>query len=121
MLAKLYLEGASGPGGASAAEAAIEHLEFLDAREQNSAVYAVELAKRYAALGRWEEAQQKAERATRIAPFDADWRELAATIAIKRRDYPAARRHIEALTALEPDREVHQKRLEALERMEASG
>jgi len=115
-LAKLYLDGA-GPGP----DAAIPHLEFLDAREQHSTSYAVALAKRYAARGEWELAREKAERATRIAPFDADWRELAARIAIQSKDFRTARRHIEALVELEPDRDIHKRRLQALEGLESSG
>lgn len=116
LLAKLYL------ASAETAERAIPHLEFLDAREQKSAAYAGELARRYAALGQWDKAGEKARRATIISPFDADQRELAATVALTVKDYESAERHITALTRLEPDREVHQRRLEAVRRMrEQSG
>lgn len=116
LLAQLYLgrkvEG-RGP------EAAIEHLEYLDAREQKSPAYAAELARRYAALGRWDEAAAKAERATQVAPYNAEMRELAATVAIKRSDFDTAERHLWALTQIEPDRKVHTDRLEALKRLRA--
>jgi cellulose synthase operon protein C len=108
-LARLYLAGAGG-GGADA----IPHLEFLDAREQHSSAYAIELGRRYAAAGDWDRAAAKAERATRVAPFDADPREFAATVALKRGDLATAERHIVALTAIEPDREIHKRRLEAV-------
>lgn len=112
LLARLYLNGAgAGP------EAAIPHLEYLDARETNSPTYAVELARRYAAAKRLEEAAAKAERATRIAPFDADYRELAAALALQNGDHDGAERHIRALTVIEPDREVHKQRLEAVRRL----
>lgn len=96
---------------------AIEHLEFLDAREQRSAAYAVELARRYAALGDWNRAHEKALRATWIAPYDGNYRELVATIAIQRGRLEQARHQLEALVELEPDREQHRKRLEAIEQM----
>ncbi len=109
----------SAPEGERAA--AIPHLEYLDAREQDSPAFAVELARRYAGLGQWGPAGERAERATQIAPFDAGHRELAATIALQARDYDAADRHIRALIALEPDRPVHLRRLEALQRLREGG
>lgn len=102
---------------------AIEHLEYLDAREQKTTAYATELARLYfarAGEGDLERARVKAERATQIAPYVAPPRELAAAIAIKARDFDSAERHIVALTRLEPDREIHAQRLEALRRMRAT-
>lgn len=110
VLAKFYLDKGEG-------EKAIPHLEFMDIREVYNPAIAVELSKRYAALNQWETAFQKAERATRIAPYDAANRELAATMAIKAGHLDAAARHIDALTILEPDREVHRKRLEAVKKL----
>ncbi|MCC6425751.1 MAG: hypothetical protein IT435_02915 [Phycisphaerales bacterium] len=112
-LARLYL-------ASPTPQKAIEHLEFLDQREQYSTTFAIELARRYAGIQDWDKATAKAERASRIAPFDPSVRELAATVAIKRKDWPTARRHIEAMIAIEPDREIHKKRLEALGKMEAA-
>lgn len=109
-LARLYL--ASGEPAK-----AIPHLEFLDQREQYLTTYAVELVKRYAAIKDWPKATEKVERASRIAPFDPQVRELAATVAVQRKDFATAKRHIEALIALEPDREAHKKRLEAVQKM----
>ncbi len=100
---------------------AVEHLEFLDAREQSSIAYAAALARLYAERGEHEGARVKAERATRIAPFDADARELAARVALVAGDAARAKRHIEALAFLEPDREIHKRRLEAVERLAAGG
>lgn len=119
LLAKFYL----GPGGAAAggAAAAIPHLEYLDARETKSSVYAVELARRYAALGQWDLAAAKAERATQVAPYEAEEREIAASVAIKRKDYDTAERHLRALVELEPARGVHVERLEALRRLREGG
>lgn len=96
---------------------AIEHLEYLDAREQTSPGYAAELAKRYAAAGDMRLALAKASRATQIAPYDASYREMAAGIAIRAKDFAKAERHIRAMIALEPDRPIHQQRLEALLKM----
>lgn len=113
-LARLYM-------AMGAPERAIPHLEYLDVREVNSDAYAVELAKRYADLAWWGEATRKAERATTIAPYDPSNRELAARVAIARRDFEAAERHLRALTVLEPNQSRHVKRLEALEALRAGG
>ncbi|MCB9838318.1 MAG: hypothetical protein H6813_03185 [Phycisphaeraceae bacterium] len=116
LLARLYLDSDSPERRARA----IEHLEYLDIREQYSPAYAVELARLYAARQQWNEAADKAERATQIAPFDAGHRELAATIAIQRGDLATAERHIAALVDLEPGRSVHRKRLERIRELMAS-
>ncbi len=94
---------------------AIPHLEYLDAREVYSPAYAVALAKRYSAQGRYADAMEAAQRATRIAPFDGDYRELAAEVAVRMGDLPLARTHIEALTILEPDIALHKRRLDAVD------
>ncbi len=112
LLAKLYLDDPD-------PMKAVPHLEYMDAREQNNVSFAMELAKRYAAGGRWENATAKAERATQVSPFDPAPRELAATIAIKRGDFETAKRHLTALTKLEPERAVHKQRLEALEKLKS--
>ncbi len=104
-LAKLYL-------ASDTPEKAIPHLEYLDIREQHSPAYAIELARRYATLKQWDKAASKALRATQIAPFDADYREFAATVAIRQGELEDAERHIRALTRIEPNRDIHQKRLE---------
>lgn len=101
----------------SALRAPIAHLEFLDAREQYSPIFAMELARRYQQVGDLERAAAKAERATIIAPFEGRYREIAATIALQKREYETAKRHLRALTKLEADRAVHRQRLEALERL----
>lgn len=97
---------------------AVEHLEFLDVREINSPAYAAELATIYAQLGRNAEAHAKAERASTIAPFNANQREQAARMALLAGDRAAAERHLVALTIIEPDRGVHQRRLEAVRKRE---
>ncbi|MEM9372295.1 MAG: hypothetical protein AAGA55_01510 [Planctomycetota bacterium] len=93
---------------------AIPHLEFLDAREINSPAYAAELAELYAKSDRARLAQHKAERASSIAPFDATLREQAARYALIAGDAEAAERHLVALIIIEPDRDIHQRRLDAL-------
>lgn len=99
---------------------AIPHLEFLDAREISSPAYAAELAELYARTDRPALALAKAERAASIAPFDATRREQAARMAILAGDLDAAERHLIALTIIEPDRDVHRRRLEALQRKRAA-
>lgn len=111
-LARLYL------ASEDSQARAIPHLEHLDAREERSATYAETLARRYAAGRELESAGKKAERATQIAPYRGELRELAATVALLRGDLTTAERHLLALTTLEPDRPVHQERLMRLrERM----
>ncbi len=110
VLARYYLDKGEG-------QKAIPHLEFMDAREVYNPALAVELSKRYGATGDWERAFEKAERATRIAPYDPSIRELAAAMAIKAGRLDAAARHVDALTILEPDRDVHRRRLEAIKKL----
>ena len=59
----------------------------------------------------------KALKAARTQPYKAATRELAAALAIENKDLDAAREHISALVLLEPDRELHRRRLEALGRL----
>jgi len=113
LLARLYLNGETH----AARRRAIPHLEYLDVREQYSPAYAIELARLYSADKRWTLAEEKADRATKIAPFDAGHRELAATIAIQSGSIREAERHIAALVELEPDRDVHRRRLERIREM----
>lgn len=117
-LARVYLTaGAANETGEDVEAKAIPHLEWLDAREVHSPAYAAELARLYAERGNVALAHAKAMRVVRIAPFDADSREIAARIAIVAKDYAAARHQLESLIAIEPDRELHKKRLAALEAM----
>ena len=97
--------------------AAAEHLQFVDAREENSPAYAARLSELYARQGRWPDAWGKAQRATTIAPFVPAYRELAAAAAIQLNQLEDAERHLRFLAALEPDRPKHQQRLEALEKL----
>ncbi len=114
VLAKLLV--AKGLDDPATVRQAVRHLEFLDAREQHSPTYAAELARRYAALGEFGPAMERALRATRIAPFDASMRELAATVALRKGDLGEAQHQIEALVEIEPEREIHRKRLEAVKK-----
>ncbi|MFM9957513.1 MAG: peptidase MA family metallohydrolase [Phycisphaerales bacterium] len=104
-------------GDEKARSPAIPHLEFLDIREQYSPAYAANLAKLYAAAGDLDAAWKKAERATRISGYDPALRELAATIALRRKQPKDGERHIAALVALEPNQPVHTRRLEAVRKM----
>jgi len=102
---------------------AIPHLEYLDAREQKVAAYATELSRRYSARGEGDDVKRahgKAERATQLAPYEAPPRELAAAAAIQARAFDSAERHIQALILLEPDRDIHRQRLDALRRLRAT-
>ncbi|MGQ0629377.1 MAG: hypothetical protein ACT4PL_14925, partial [Phycisphaerales bacterium] len=113
--------GGGAPGGGGGPQGAIPHLEYLDAREDRLPTYAGQLANLYAQGGDLARARAMAERATRIAPYDARYRELAAGMALRSApegpgaDLRTARRHIVVLTQLEPDRPVHVRRLEAVD------
>ncbi|MEQ9097035.1 MAG: peptidase MA family metallohydrolase [Phycisphaerales bacterium] len=96
-------------------ETTIGYLEHLDARAQYTGAYAAELARLYMQRDESEEALAKANRAVRIEPFDAPLRELAATIAWRAGEFTQARDHVEALTIIEPDRDIHRQRLEAMD------
>ncbi|MFN0131695.1 MAG: peptidase MA family metallohydrolase [Phycisphaerales bacterium] len=125
LLARLALERVAAGDGGSAAEAsrqAIAHLQYLDAREQNSPVYSAELARLYARGEDWTRAQAFAARAVTISPYDAPMRELAARVAIQCKDFATARRHLVALTHLEPTQQArHQQRIDALDRLTRDG
>ncbi|CAN5872489.1 hypothetical protein BH11PLA1_BH11PLA1_15800 [soil metagenome] len=102
-------------------DAAAQELTYLDLREERAASYAAELASISVRRAGFEQASAAAERATRLEPYTPALRELAATIALRRRDLATARRHLEFLAALEPGVELHQTRLAALARMESEG
>ena len=96
---------------------AIPYLEYLDAREIHSPALAGELALLYAQSDQPDRAIAKALRAVSIAPYDADQRERAAQVALIVGDTQQAIHQLEALITLEPDREIHQRRLEALKKL----
>lgn len=96
-------------------ERAIPHLEELDVREEYTNIYAVALAEMYRGQGDLDRALEKITRAVNINPYHAPIRETAAAIALQKGDLPLARRHIVALTILEPGRPQHQRRLETID------
>lgn len=111
LLARYYLDPRSASPHVSR-QNAIEHLEWLDVREEKLPSFAMELARRYAAAGEWEKCWGKARRAMQLAPYDPRTRELAASIAVTRGDLNEAERLIRSLIAIEPNVEQHKKRLE---------
>ncbi len=112
LMARLALAAGASAGVAARAAGA---LEFLDEREEKIAAYAARLAEMYAEEGDAARGLVKAERATRIAPYDARLRELAARVALVCGKPGAARGHIRMLVALEPGQAVHRRRLAAVE------
>lgn len=97
---------------------AIPHLEYLDAREIHAPAFAGQLALLYAQTGDHDKAIRAALRAVAIAPFDADQRERAARVALIAENFELAKHQLESLIILEPDREIHVRRLEALQSMD---
>ena len=106
-LAKLALQ--SGQAGA-----AIDALRTLDRVEGDAPEYAVELARVYRARKDYEAALHFAERALLREPYNATYREQAATIAVQQGDLERAAFHVESLQLLEPSRVIHPRRLEAI-------
>ncbi|MEM9109247.1 MAG: tetratricopeptide repeat protein [Planctomycetota bacterium] len=106
-LARLALE-------AGDSETAIAALKNLDKIEGNTPEYAVELARVYRSRKDYDNALHYAERALLREPYNAIYRETAATIAIQQKDLERAAFHVESLAILEPDRIIHQKRLAAI-------
>jgi predicted Zn-dependent protease len=101
--------------------AALVHLRELDLRSDKDNIYALAIARNRRAAGDLPAALEAAERAVRMNPFDATVRELAAAIAVEGGRLDRAAVHIEALTALEPDRAIHRQRLERLKAMSGAG
>lgn len=98
-------------------EKAIPHLEILDISQEKSPVFTTRLAMLYRENGDKKQALVKAQRALHFDPYDAPSRERVAAIAIENGDFALARRHIWALTIIEPDRPQHQRRLDAIDSM----
>jgi len=101
-------------------EAALGSLRLLERGDNYSAVWSKQLADLHRAAGRLDAAQRALTRALRCEPYNATFREDAATVALQRGDPAEAEHQIEALVILEPDRAIHPKRLEAVQRMEGA-
>jgi len=101
-------------------DAALRHLRELDLRADKDNIYALAIARNRRAAKDFPAAVLAAERAVRMNPFDASVRELAASIAVEGARLDLAETHIEALTALEPDRGLHRQRLERIRAMRAA-
>ena len=114
---------ATGAGDLSAGgdDAALRHLRELDLRADKDNIYALAIARNRRAASDMAAALASAERAVRMNPFDASVRELAAAIAVEAGRLPVARVHVRALTVLEPDREIHRRRLERVDALLGGG
>lgn len=93
---------------------AIAALEELDRRAAHNGDWAYQLAQLHRRGERLDAASNAAWRALRREPYNATYRELAATIALQRQAPAEALPHLRALTLLEPDRAQHHLRLAAL-------
>ncbi len=94
-----------------------QHLEPLDGATEDEPSFAIELARLARLRGDLAEAVTRTERAARISPFDATIREEAAAAAVEAKEWGRARRQLEALARLEPDRGIHVERLRRLEEL----
>ena len=95
-------------------EQAIDHLEHLDLLSEKDNSYALAIARIHRKAGDHTAALESVTRGVRMDPYDPSTRELAAAIAIEAGQFETARLHIEALMLLEPDRDQHRARHEAI-------
>ncbi len=95
-------------------DSAIGSLEYLDQTEPASGQWAIQLAKAYRRSEQYTMASSAAERALDREPYNATYRELAATLALQNQDTGRALHHLTAAALIEPDRAVHQVRLAAM-------
>ncbi len=93
---------------------ALGSLQMLDRGENYSAIWSKQLADLHRAAKRYDQAQHAINRALLCEPYNAGFREDAATLAMQRGDLKTAQYHIQALIILEPNRAIHQKRLDAI-------
>lgn len=93
---------------------AIAHLRWLDRRGLREPQWAVSLAALLRDQGRPDAAYDAKIRALHRDPYNATYRETAATLALLAGDWANAEHQIAALVALEPEIEKHQRRLEAV-------
>ena len=93
---------------------AAESLAYLDRRELDHGRWASLLARHHREAGDLDAAMRFAERALQREPYHPRYREFAATVALQRGDLETALHHLEAMPRLEPDVELHERRLDAL-------
>ncbi|MBB6431078.1 tetratricopeptide repeat protein [Algisphaera agarilytica] len=92
-------------------EEALGSLQLLERSDTYTSTWSHQLAEIHRSAGRLDAAQRSITRALYCEPYHAPYRELAATIAIQRRDLETAAFQVEALAILEPDRAQHPTRL----------
>ncbi|MEO0515390.1 MAG: tetratricopeptide repeat protein [Planctomycetota bacterium] len=92
-------------------EEALGSLQMLERSDNYTSAWSRQLAELHRQAGRLDAAQRAIERALHCEPYHAAYRELAATIALQRRDLAAAAFQVESLEILEPQRAQHPTRL----------
>ncbi|MEM1026456.1 MAG: tetratricopeptide repeat protein [Planctomycetota bacterium] len=95
-------------------ETAIQHLRWLDERGLRDPQWAASLAALLRERGQPNAAFDAKLGALHRDPYNATFRETAATLALLGGDFTEAEHQIAALVALEPDVEQHQRRLDAV-------
>ncbi len=95
-------------------DAAVAPLQQLDLLEQQTGDWSHQLALIHRAANRLDLAANAIARAVQREPYNANYRELAATLALQNNNPTRALHHITAAATLEPTRAIHQTRLAAL-------
>ncbi|MEL7089676.1 MAG: hypothetical protein AAGL98_14750, partial [Planctomycetota bacterium] len=90
---------------------ALGSLQLLEKSNNYTAAWSRQLAELHRRAGRLDAAQRAMTRALHCEPYNAGFRELAATISLQRRDLAGAAYQVESLEILEPDRATHPTRL----------
>lgn len=90
---------------------AMGSLQLLEKSDNYTAAWSRQLAELHRRAGRLDAAQRAMTRVLYCEPYNAQFRELAGTIALQRRDLETAAYQVESLKILEPDRATHPTRL----------
>ena len=95
-------------------ENAMPSMAELDRKALKTGKWGHQLAQMHRASGQLDKADYFAKRALHREPYNAKYRELAATIAMQRGNLKRALYHLEAMPLLEPTHAIHHIRLAAI-------
>jgi len=95
---------------------ALDSLIMIEQYEQTHGRWALALAEHFRVQGDFAKALDYATLALNREPYQPRYRELAAAIALQLGDLETALFHLEAMPLLEPEAEIHQRRIDAVKR-----